>query len=165
VPVGKTKDAGWQIGVSITVGRPATEVWSRLTSPDGLAIWLGSGVELAGSAHQRYETSTGTTGEVRSHRPHDRIRLTWKPSDWDHDTTPQITLDDRGDRTGVRFHQERLRMPRNESNSGSTGSESRPNSARSSKRARPPDQSGRRINTPETSHGRVSPGTVPRRHI
>ena len=108
MPVGKTKDAGWQIGVSVTVGRPAIEVWSRLTSPDGLAIWLGSGVDLTGGAHQRYVTSTGTTGEVRGHRPQDRIRLTWQPMGWDHDTTLQIALDDRGDRTGVRFHQERL---------------------------------------------------------
>jgi uncharacterized protein YndB with AHSA1/START domain len=108
MPVGRTKDAGWQIGVSITVDQPAPHVWSRLVGADGVATWLGPGVELSGERGETFETTDGVTGEVRSFRPGDRVRLTWQPDDWDHETTVQIALDDRGDRTGVRFHQERL---------------------------------------------------------
>ncbi len=108
MPVGRTKDAGWQIGVSITVEAPALLVWERLVSDDGLRVWLGTGIVLGRERGERYETEEGVIGEVRSFRPGDRVRLTWQPEDWDHETTVQIALDDRGDRTGVRFHQERL---------------------------------------------------------
>lgn len=108
MPVGKTKDAGWQIGVSVTVGRPAEEVWRRLVSPAGIALWLGEDVAFRGLKKEAYETADGVTGELRSFRPNDRIRLTWRPAHWDHDSTVQIALEDKGERTGIRFHQERL---------------------------------------------------------
>ena len=108
MPVGKTKDAGWQIGVSRTIERPVDEVWDLLSSPEGLATWLGEGVTLNGPTGQRYETDDGTVGEVRSYRPNDRIRLTWQPVDWDHETTVQVAVTANGDRTVLRFHQERM---------------------------------------------------------
>ncbi len=111
MPVGKTKDAGWQIGVSVTVGHPAGEVWRTLVSPAGLALWLGEEVNFRGAKGEPYRTADGLCGELRSFRPGDRIRLTWRPADWDHDTTVQIALEDKGDRTGIRFHQERLAGP------------------------------------------------------
>ncbi len=40
--------------------------------------------------------------------PHNRIRLTWQPVNWDHETTIQVAIQAKGDRTLVRFHQERL---------------------------------------------------------
>ena len=108
MPVGKTKDAGWQIGVSRTVDRPADEVWEFLSSQQGLAVWLGEGVRLAGVRGEPYETDEGTVGEIRSYRPNDRIRLTWQPVDWEHDATVQVAVTAKGDRTVLRFHQERL---------------------------------------------------------
>lgn len=108
MPVGKTKDAGWQIGVSLTVHRPAVEVWDWLVSREGLATWLGEGVAFDGIKGEHYETANGTHGELRSYRPLDRIRLTWQPPDWHHDSTVQIAIDDKGDRTRIVFHQERL---------------------------------------------------------
>ena len=108
MPVGKTKDAGWQIGVSATLPHPATAVWKVLRSPEGTAVWLGGAVELGERAGEGYRTPDGTVGELRSHHPGERIRLTWRPADWDHDTTVQVTLEDKGDRTALRFHQERL---------------------------------------------------------
>lgn len=108
MPTGKTKDAGWQIGVSITVRRPAAEVWDWLVSPEGFAVWLGDDVQFDGTEGEAYATSSGTHGELRSYRPLDRIRLTWQPPDWPHDSTVQIAIDDKGDRTRIVFHQERL---------------------------------------------------------
>ena len=108
MPVGRTKDAGWEIGVSRTVPVPIDEVWRVLVSEAGIAVWLGSGVHLSGDVGEPYETAEGTTGELRSYHPGDRVRLTWQPIDWDHDSTVQIALGDKGDRTLLRFHQERL---------------------------------------------------------
>jgi uncharacterized protein YndB with AHSA1/START domain len=107
-PTGLTRDVGWEIGVSRTVAFPVEEVWDFLTSPEGSAVWLGAGVQRLDEP-RGYETSAGTSGEIRSFRPLDRIRLTWQPPDWAHDSTVQVTVTSAGaGRTMVRFHQERL---------------------------------------------------------
>ena len=108
MPTGKTRDSGWQIGVSRTVAASVPAVWRLLTTPRGLAIWLGAGVELPTVRGGAYVTDTGVRGEVRSYRRNDRIRITWQPADWSHDSTVQVALEDKGDRTVLRFHQERL---------------------------------------------------------
>jgi uncharacterized protein YndB with AHSA1/START domain len=108
MPTGKTKDAGWQIGVSRTVPHPVAEVWALLSDPEGVRLWLGAGVTLSGAPGQRYRTDDGARGEVRSYHPLDRIRVTCRPPGWDHETTVQVALQGRGPKTTVRFHQERL---------------------------------------------------------
>lgn len=108
-PTGRTKDAGWEIGVSRTVDHPVEEVWDFLTSAAGVAVWLGPGVRRLDEPGTAYATGAGTVGEVRSFRPQDRVRLTWRPPDWDHDSTVQVAVRAApGMRTMVRFHQERL---------------------------------------------------------
>jgi uncharacterized protein YndB with AHSA1/START domain len=107
--VGRTRDAGWQIGVSMTVDHPIERVWAFLTSSEGTAVWLGHGVEVLQEKGRPYETTEGTVGETRSVRPRDRIRLTWQPKGWDHDSTVQVAVTPNGPgRTILRFHQERL---------------------------------------------------------
>src|SRR5688500_8316452 len=98
--VGQTKDAGWEIGVSVTVDHPLDRVWSLVRSPEGQALWIGPGAELVPEKGAAYRTSDGTVGEVRSVRDSDRIRLTMRPKGWDHDTTVQVTVSRSGpDRT------------------------------------------------------------------
>ena len=106
--VGKTADVGWNIGVSRTLPYAAATVWDFLVSRDGVAIWLGPGVELPREPGAEYETATGTVGEIRSFTEGDRVRLTWRPSDWDHDSTVQVRLSGSGTKTTLRFHQEWL---------------------------------------------------------
>ncbi|ORM38032.1 SRPBCC domain-containing protein [Williamsia sp. 1135] len=106
---GHTRDAGWQIGVSKTVGHPLEVVWDFLTSDAGTAVWLGHGVRLRHEKGLQYETTEGTTGETRSFHREERIRLTWQPRDWDHETIVQVTVTPEGNhKTVIRFHQERL---------------------------------------------------------
>lgn len=108
-PVGRTRDAGWQIGVSKTVDRPVDEVWDFVTSPAGVAIWLGEDVTVMPERGAGYETSAGVRGETRGYRELDRIRLTWQPPDWTHDTTLQLTVSSAGaGRSRLVIHQERL---------------------------------------------------------
>ena len=107
--VGHTLGAGWQIGVSKTVDRPVQEVWDFITSPAGVAIWLGEGVTLVTEPGVGYETAGGIRGETRSFHELDRIRLTWRPRDWSHDTTLQLAVRATGHgRAMLRVHQERL---------------------------------------------------------
>ncbi|TWD83626.1 activator of Hsp90 ATPase-like protein [Kribbella amoyensis] len=105
-PVGLTKDAGWNIGVSKTLPYSVPELWEFVTSPAGIALWLGEGVELVTGAE--YETADGTRGEVRSRRERDRVRLTWHPADWSYESTVQVAVVAAGAKSVLRFHQERL---------------------------------------------------------
>jgi uncharacterized protein YndB with AHSA1/START domain len=106
---GRTRDAGWEIGVSKTIDRPVAEVWEFITSPAGIALWLGEGVTLLAERGAGYETASGVQGETRSFRELDRIRLTWQPPDWSHDTTLQLAVRSTGaGRTTLVVHQERL---------------------------------------------------------
>lgn len=114
-PVGLTRDAGFEIGVSRTVDRPADRVWRTLVSDEGVAIRLGAGVQLPTdpvcAKGTRYRTADGTHGQIRSFHPTGRLRLTWQPPGWDHESTVQVTVSSRGGRTVIRFHQERLADP------------------------------------------------------
>lgn len=105
--MGKTAGAGWEIGVSRTLPYPSARVWDFLVG-DGVAIWLGPGTALPTGHGEEYETANGTTGEIRGYAEGDRIRLTWRPKDWDHDSTLQVRLSGSGDRCTLRFHQEWL---------------------------------------------------------
>lgn len=108
MPVGRTEGAGWEIGVSRTVACPAAAVWELLTSEVGTALWLGVGVRWPAEVGTSYALDDGTVGELRSFRPLDRIRLTWRPPGWDHESTVQVTVVAKGDRTRIGLHQERL---------------------------------------------------------
>ena len=107
--IGRTKDVGWEIGVSATVPFPLEQVWALVTSPEGVATWIGPGATLVPEKGATFEADDGTTGEVRSLRPEDRVRVTLRPAGWDHETTAQVTVSRSGpEKTVLRFHQEWL---------------------------------------------------------
>jgi uncharacterized protein YndB with AHSA1/START domain len=95
--------------VSKTIDRPVEAVWAFVTSPAGIAIWLGEGVTVLPERGAGYETTAGVHGETRSFHELDRIRLTWQPSGWTHDTTLQLAVRSAGaGRAMLVVHQERL---------------------------------------------------------
>lgn len=114
VPTGLTQDAGWEIGVSRTLPHPPAAVWEFIASPEGVALWLGPGAELTAEKGAAYRTADGITGEVRSYRPGDRVRVTYGS------TTVQVAVSaaasgsgagsssGAGEKAVLRFHQERL---------------------------------------------------------
>lgn len=111
-PVGLTQDVGWQIGVSRTVDASIDQVWALLTSAAGEAIWITDGVELPLERGRGAPITApdGSTGELRSVRVRERIRLRWQPAGEDHATTVQVAVRAVAEgRTLVRFHQEHLR--------------------------------------------------------
>jgi hypothetical protein len=105
MPVGLTKDAGWELGVRRTVPVERQAVWDFLLGP-GLALWLGDGV--LGEVGTRYETASAS-GEVRGRTEGTKIRLTHRAAGADHETTVQIALRDAASGTTIVFHQERMR--------------------------------------------------------
>jgi uncharacterized protein YndB with AHSA1/START domain len=107
-PVGLTRDAGWQIGVSRTFPADVESVWELLTSAAGLELWLGKGVPTPLTKGASYRTRDGTRGEIRSVRPLDRVRLTWQPEGRDAPATVQLAVARSPRGCSVRFHTEHL---------------------------------------------------------
>jgi uncharacterized protein YndB with AHSA1/START domain len=107
-PVGLTQDAGWEVGASRTFPISVEAAWDLMVSPAGVAIWLGEGVELPLEKGDAYETADGTTGEIRSVRPRDRMRLTWRPADREHEATLQFALRETPTGCAIGFHAEHL---------------------------------------------------------
>lgn len=103
---GKTKDAGWEVGVRHTVGAPLPAVWDYLTGA-GLALWLGE-TTLDRTKGATYETADGVRGEVRAVTERRKIRMTWRPDDWPHDTLLQVTVKEAATGTTIGFHHEEL---------------------------------------------------------
>lgn len=114
-PIGLTKDAGFEIGVSRTVDADPARVWELVVSDEGVRIWLGHGVHFPPGRPPGkgtgYLTADGTRGEIRSFHPDGRLRLTWQPRDGDHESTVQVTVSERKGKAVLRFHQERLADP------------------------------------------------------
>jgi hypothetical protein len=106
---GLTKNVGWELGVRRTAHAPLETTWEFVTG-EGLAIWLGS-TTLPNESHELYETTEGTHGELRTRIDGQRVRLTWQPADWQHDSTLQLTVLPAASGTTIAFHQERLAGP------------------------------------------------------
>jgi uncharacterized protein YndB with AHSA1/START domain len=102
----KTKDAGWEVGVRTTVDAPLSEVWAFLLGP-GLPLWLGK-TELTLEKGARYATDDDIGGHILSYTPGLRIRLSWQPGEWDHDSMLQLTVREAATGTTIAFHQEKL---------------------------------------------------------
>jgi uncharacterized protein YndB with AHSA1/START domain len=105
-PTGQTKDAGWEVGVRKTVDAPLDTVWKFLLG-GGLPIWLGNAT-LVLEKGARYETDDDIKGTVLSYTEGLRIRLSWQPGEWNHDSTLQLTVKEAATGTTIAFHQERL---------------------------------------------------------
>ena len=103
---GQTKDAGWEVGVKRTVAAPVNVVWKFLLG-DGLPLWLGN-TTLTYEKGDTYETDDDIRGQILSFTDGMRIRLSWQPGEWDHDSTLQLTVREAESGTTIGFHQERL---------------------------------------------------------
>ncbi|PRY67524.1 activator of Hsp90 ATPase-like protein [Glaciihabitans tibetensis] len=103
---GQTKDAGWDVGVRKTVDAPLDVVWVFLLGK-GLDIWLGN-TRLSLEKGARYETDDDISGHIISVSDKSRIRMTWQPGEWDHDSVLHVTVKTTPIGTTIGFEQERL---------------------------------------------------------
>jgi uncharacterized protein YndB with AHSA1/START domain len=109
---GQTADAGFQLGVQRTLPVQPSRLWQFLTSAEGLAVWLGEGIKaLRMEKGATYRSADGTQGEIRTVYPGEKLRLTWQLPGWENESTLQLYLMDKGEKTALRFHQEKLTGP------------------------------------------------------
>ncbi|MFZ0545940.1 MAG: SRPBCC domain-containing protein [Candidatus Promineifilaceae bacterium] len=103
---------GFGLGAQKLLPIDSDPLWQVLTAGEGLKIWLGSGLEgLRFERGNRYETAEGTRGEISSINPGQELRLTWKPADWDNDSTLQLYLMTKDGKTFLRFYHKKLTGP------------------------------------------------------
>jgi uncharacterized protein YndB with AHSA1/START domain len=57
---------------------------------------------------KEYKTEDGIEGVVRVIKPYSHIRLTWKKPGWENRSTVQVRVIDKGEKSTVAFHQEKL---------------------------------------------------------
>lgn len=103
--VGRTRDAGWEVGVRRTVPAAPEAVWELLRSPEGMEIWLGGAIELEPGPCR---LADGTDGEVRVDEPGSHLRLTWRPPGWEEPSLLQVRVLPAATGATIAFHQERL---------------------------------------------------------
>ena len=106
--VGKTKTSGYQFGIRRTVPVSAEEAWYRLFSPAGMKLWLGKGDFDNLQLDKVYETTDGISGRIRLIVPGSHIRMNWKKEKWPNDSILQIRIINKGNRSTISFHQEKL---------------------------------------------------------
>ncbi|MBI3250561.1 MAG: SRPBCC domain-containing protein [Candidatus Andersenbacteria bacterium] len=106
---GETADVGFEIGVTKTLPISKKQAWDLLMSPTVRKMWLGE-TNVTVAPGNTYATKEGTTGEVRTLRPGERVRLTWQPKGFKQPSTLQVTVSTRQTMKGtcIRFHQEKL---------------------------------------------------------
>ena len=64
--------------------------------------------KLPTEKHAVYETDDGVRGRLITRSEGTKLRLSWRPDDWPHDTTLQLTVRPAATGTTIGFHHERL---------------------------------------------------------
>lgn len=105
--VGKTKDAGFQIGVRKTFDIAPKVAWEIMYSKHGLETWLGcinSTLELG----KPYKTDEGIEGKVTVFKEYSHLRSSWKKPSWDKASILQVRVIDAKGKSTISFHQDHL---------------------------------------------------------
>lgn len=66
--IGQTKTVGFQVGVRRTLPITQEKAWQLVSSPEGLALWLGEGGCIHLHPGAQYQTDLGA-GEIRIVKP------------------------------------------------------------------------------------------------
>ncbi|MBV2366389.1 SRPBCC domain-containing protein [Streptomonospora nanhaiensis] len=109
--MGRTRDAGYQIGVSTTLDAPPEAVLGVLAGARGQECWLGEGARVDLEVGAVFSAADGSTGEVRGLGRGERIRVRRRRPDG-RTTTQQVAVARRGARTVMVLHEEGLESPR-----------------------------------------------------
>lgn len=107
--VGQTRETGYQIGVQRSVDVDPATAYELVTSPEGLACWMGQGAPESLEEGTTFELADGTTGEIRVVSPGSHVRLTWHPDGWELPSTLQVRVNENpSGSTAISFHHEGL---------------------------------------------------------
>jgi len=111
--VGQTRSVGFNVGARRTFDLTPVQAWDWITSPAGVALWLGDVIDgLPHAPGQPYATRDGAQGEIRVFAPGSHLRLTWQPSSQARPSLIQVRVLPAVKGATIAFHQEHLAGPR-----------------------------------------------------
>lgn len=91
----------------------AKTLWSLISSPDGLRIWLRPMSDFVLQPKQMFEVEGGIFGQVRTMKANVRARLSWQETDWAKPTVLNVSVISRpGKKSILVFQHEALRTTR-----------------------------------------------------
>ncbi|MFC3801409.1 TetR family transcriptional regulator [Cohnella sp. GCM10012308] len=109
--VGKTKDAGYQIGVRRTVPVTVEAAWGFLTGAEGLRAWLGENEGAVVREGENFATREGDSGRFTVVKPLSHMRLQWMKRDWEAPSSLQIRVLPAKQGATISIHQDKLSGP------------------------------------------------------
>ena len=107
-PIGKTRDAGWQLGVRRTYPLDLWPAWECLLAPTGRAVWLGTDAPLDWSLKVPQILPHGLEIEFRVLKPGSHLRLQYFTASLARPSRLQIRVLPAKTGTTVAIHQEML---------------------------------------------------------
>lgn len=105
---GETADARFQVGAQKSLPATPRSLWRFLLSPAGRRLWLGEVARLQAKAGAPFRGETGLSGEIRSVKPAEKLRIRYRTSARAKPTVLQIYLLGGEGKTTLRFHHENL---------------------------------------------------------
>lgn len=105
--VGKTKDAGFQIGVRKTFDIAPRTAWEIMFSGKGIEAWLGA-IGESFELGKSYKTDEGIEGKVTVFKEYSHIRATWQKPSWNKSSILQVRVMDAKGKSTISFHQDHL---------------------------------------------------------
>lgn len=103
---GQNRGDSFDVGVRQSVELPKAKAWQFLVG-DGLPLWLGE-TELPHEQNEAYETADGVRGIVHRYAGDERVKLTWRPADWPHNSTLTLTVKETDGKTTVAINHDGL---------------------------------------------------------
>lgn len=106
--IGKTKSAGYQVGIRKTFPITLQDAWNYMFSYEGIKLWLGYTGPMVWVRGQKYTKRNGTDFCVRVYKELSHVRVTYTQKEWTNISTIQIRFIASKTGTTISFHQEKL---------------------------------------------------------
>jgi len=103
---GRNRGDSFDVGVRERTAVPLPQVWRFLVG-DGLPLWLGE-TELPREQNSEYETADGVRGIIHRYAENSRVKLTWRPADWPHNSTLVVGVKEAEGGTTISINHEGL---------------------------------------------------------
>jgi uncharacterized protein YndB with AHSA1/START domain len=107
---------GFEVTIRRTFEVSPKRAWDVLMKPIGQKAWLEVMKPLKFVKGEAYETTDGTTGEIRTVRPGSHVRLTWRPMGWTEASTLQVSVINTARVAVIVFQHEQLPSQRDREN-------------------------------------------------
>jgi hypothetical protein len=107
--VGKTQNAGWQVGIRKTFSATSDQLWNFIVSTEGMGFMVGESI-LAENIYKQDRTSkTNIQYKITTMVQNSHLRMQWRQANWEEYSILQIRVYTSGKNKAVlAIHQEKL---------------------------------------------------------